>query len=219
MEHDLDRAVTAIVDDSDMEEIIQVATQLVAQSQQNSKGLSMANSSEEDNMDYDSDDDDDDSKSNTSHRNKSNTGNVSSNSSVNGNNSKKRLKGEVKRSHHNVLERKRRDLIKDSFTKLKEAVPTLTSERASRAQILKKAADFIQLTHQRNENVKNDIKELMKKNAELENKINKSEVKDQKIANQNEPESKASVVTETSGSKPPKEPTAEIAVKLEKEEK
>ena len=33
--------------------------------------------------------------------------------------------GQDKRAHHNALERKRRDHIKDSFTGLKDAIPTL----------------------------------------------------------------------------------------------
>lgn len=34
-----------------------------------------------------------------------------------------------KRAHHNALERKRRDHIKDSFTSLREAVPALQGEK------------------------------------------------------------------------------------------
>lgn len=175
----MDDIIDKVVAESNdnLEEIVKVASQLVgSHDSQDSKQLtnddvvgipgtgvrrvlqSSILSSEEDNMDYDSDDDDD-SKSNNSSTN-------------NRNSNKKRLKGEVKRSHHNVLERKRRDLIKDSFTKLKEAVPTLSIERASRAQILKRAADFIQAQHQRNESTRADIKELIKKNADLESKIN-----------------------------------------------
>lgn len=46
-----------------------------------------------------------------------------------------------KRAHHNALERRRRDHIKDSFTSLREAVPALQNEKvASRAQILKKSS-------------------------------------------------------------------------------
>lgn len=35
-----------------------------------------------------------------------------------------------KRAHHNALERKRRDHIKDSFSSLKNAVPTFNGEKA-----------------------------------------------------------------------------------------
>jgi len=34
-----------------------------------------------------------------------------------------------KRAHHNALERRRRDHIKESFTNLREAVPTLKGEK------------------------------------------------------------------------------------------
>lgn len=121
-------------------------------------GTATAPTSEDDNMDFDSDgDDDEDSKSNHSN----------SNFNQNSKTKKGEGKGDVKRSHHNVLERKRRDLIKDSFAKLRDAVPTLSNERASRAQILKKAADFIQFTQQKNEDSRASIDELIKKNAEL----------------------------------------------------
>ncbi|CAF4556481.1 unnamed protein product, partial [Didymodactylos carnosus] len=38
-----------------------------------------------------------------------------------------------KRAHHNALERKRRDHIKGSFSDLRDAVPSLKGEKASRA--------------------------------------------------------------------------------------
>jgi len=49
-----------------------------------------------------------------------------------------------KRAHHNALERKRRDHIKDSFSGLRDSIPSLQGEKASRAQILNKATDYIQ---------------------------------------------------------------------------
>lgn len=107
-----------------------------------------AQTSEEDNMDYDESDDDDETSDHLSGR-------------------KRGEKGDVRRSHHNVLERKRRDLIKDSFSKLRDSVPVLASEKASRAQILKRAADFIQSTHQKNETIRADLEELMRKNSRL----------------------------------------------------
>ena len=36
-----------------------------------------------------------------------------------------------KRAHHNALERKRRDHIKDSFTVLRDSVPALNGEKVS----------------------------------------------------------------------------------------
>ena len=71
-----------------------------------------------------------------------------------------------KRAYHNELERKRRDHIKDSFSGLKDAIPTLQAssealfvlssvasqllfvqgDKCSRAQILKKASEYIAFT-------------------------------------------------------------------------
>ena len=54
--------------------------------------------------------------------------------------------GMDKRAHHNALERKRRDHIKDSFTGLRDAIPTMKGgDKSSRAQILKKASEYIQV--------------------------------------------------------------------------
>lgn len=48
-----------------------------------------------------------------------------------------------RRAHHNALERKRRDHIKDSFRSLRQVLPNLRGEKsASRAQILTKAIEF-----------------------------------------------------------------------------
>jgi len=76
-----------------------------------------------------------------------------------------------KRAHHNALERKRRDHIKDSFSSLKNAVPTFNGEKASRAQILKKAAEYINNMRQKNNDHQKDIDLLKKENKLLEEKI------------------------------------------------
>ncbi|KAG9510806.1 Protein max, partial [Fragariocoptes setiger] len=80
-------------------------------------------------------------------------------------------KGDNKRDHHNALERRRRDLIKDSFCKLRDVVPALQGEKASRAQILKKAAEYIQTMKKRNVGHQSDIDELRKLNKILEQQI------------------------------------------------
>ena len=36
-----------------------------------------------------------------------------------------------KRAHHNALERKRRDHIKDSFTVLRDSIPTIQGEKVT----------------------------------------------------------------------------------------
>ncbi|XP_034834323.1 protein max isoform X1 [Maniola hyperantus] len=79
-----------------------------------------------------------------------------------------------KRAHHNALERKRRDHIKDSFTSLRDAVPALQGEKvvcASRAQILKKAAEYIQFMRRKNNAHQQDIDDLRRQNTILETQI------------------------------------------------
>lgn len=98
-------------------------------------------SNHDDNLDFDSDDDGD------------------------------RSKGDNKRDHHNALERRRRDLIKDSFSKLRDVVPSLSGEKASRAQILKKAAEYIQTMRRKNETNQADINELARLNKMLEDQM------------------------------------------------
>jgi len=76
-----------------------------------------------------------------------------------------------KRAHHNALERKRRDHIKDSFCSLRDAVPSLQGEKASRAQILKKAAEYIQAMRRKNSSHQQDIDDLKRQNKILEEQI------------------------------------------------
>uniref|UniRef100_A0AAR2LYD9 Protein max n=1 Tax=Pygocentrus nattereri TaxID=42514 RepID=A0AAR2LYD9_PYGNA len=78
-----------------------------------------------------------------------------------------------KRAHHNALERKRRDHIKDSFHSLRDSVPTLQGEKqsikqASRAQILDKATEYIQYMRRKNHTHQQDIDDLKRQNALLE---------------------------------------------------
>jgi len=76
-----------------------------------------------------------------------------------------------RRAHHNALERKRRDHIKDSFTGLRDAIPTMQGDKSSRAQILRKASEYI--THMRGKQSKNeqDCEDLRRQNAHLERQI------------------------------------------------
>lgn len=76
-----------------------------------------------------------------------------------------------KRAHHNALERKRRDHIKDSFSSLRDAVPALNGEKASRAQILKKAAEYIMFMRKKNTSHQQDIEDLKRQNTLLEAQI------------------------------------------------
>ncbi|XP_026475376.1 protein max-like [Ctenocephalides felis] len=78
-----------------------------------------------------------------------------------------------KRAHHNALERKRRDHIKDSFTSLRDSVPALQGEKvASRAQILKKAAEYIHFMRKKNNCHQQDIDDLKRQNSILEQQSN-----------------------------------------------
>ena len=76
-----------------------------------------------------------------------------------------------KRAHHNALERKRRDHIKDSFNGLKDAIPTLQGDKSSRAQILKKASEYIAFMMRENGSHSSDIEDLRRQNNHLENQI------------------------------------------------
>ncbi|XP_061824939.1 protein max-like isoform X4 [Nerophis lumbriciformis] len=76
-----------------------------------------------------------------------------------------------KRAHHNALERKRRDHIKDSFHSLRDSVPALQGEKASRAQILDKATEYIQYMRRKNHTHQQDIDDLKKQNALLEQQV------------------------------------------------
>ncbi|KAH8373379.1 hypothetical protein KR009_004583 [Drosophila setifemur] len=76
-----------------------------------------------------------------------------------------------KRAHHNALERRRRDHIKESFTNLREAVPTLKGEKASRAQILKKTTECIQTMRRKISENQKDIEDIKKQNSILDQQI------------------------------------------------
>ncbi|KAM7354950.1 MYC associated factor X [Cochliomyia hominivorax] len=78
---------------------------------------------------------------------------------------------EEKRAHHNALERKRRDHIKESFTSLREAVPSLKGEKASRAQILKKTTECIQNMREKIQANQKEVEDIKKQNAILEAQI------------------------------------------------
>lgn len=82
-----------------------------------------------------------------------------------------------KRAHHNALERKRRDHIKDSFHTLRDAIPNIKGEKVStsRAQILKAATDYIKTMKNRNIVYQNDIDLIKKQNMEIENQIRQLE--------------------------------------------
>lgn len=118
-------------------------------------------------------------------------------SSVSGTSYSEMSEADRKRAHHNALERKRRDHIKDSFHCLRDAIPNIKGEKVfhyiyfinivtsiliansflflslhvaktSRAQILKAATDYIRQMRTRNNDYQNDIDMLKKQNCEIE---------------------------------------------------
>ena len=77
-----------------------------------------------------------------------------------------------RRAQHSALERKRRDHIKDSFEGLKDAVPTMkVGDKSSRAQILKKASEYIQSKRKKNSLNQTDMETLKRQNDHLEAQI------------------------------------------------
>jgi len=76
-----------------------------------------------------------------------------------------------RRAHHSALERKRRDHIKDSFTGLRDAIPTMQGDKSSRAQILRKAAEYISFMRRKQSTNQQDIEDLRRQNSHLEKQI------------------------------------------------
>ncbi|CAF3904062.1 unnamed protein product [Rotaria magnacalcarata] len=76
-----------------------------------------------------------------------------------------------KRAHHNALERKRRDHIKGSFSDLRDVIPSLKGEKASRAHVLKAATDYIRNMKTKTQHHQKTIEELKRQNAIVELQI------------------------------------------------
>uniref|UniRef100_H0XNX5 Protein max n=1 Tax=Otolemur garnettii TaxID=30611 RepID=H0XNX5_OTOGA len=112
-----------------------------------------------------------------------------------------------KRAHHNALERKRRDHIKDSFHSLRDSVPSLQGEKvsllrkASRAQILDKATEYIQYMRRKNHTHQQDIDDLKRQNALLEQQVRALEkARSSAQLQTNYPSSDSSLYTNAKGS-------------------
>jgi hypothetical protein len=73
-----------------------------------------------------------------------------------------------RRAHHNELERRRRDHIKDHFSSLKNAIPLLEGEKSSRALILKRAVDYIQVLQAQLKEAKMEIEDQKRRNSNNE---------------------------------------------------
>ena len=76
-----------------------------------------------------------------------------------------------RRAHHNALERKRRDHIKESFSNLSDSIPSLQGSKASRAQILKQATEYIEFMGKKNGTIAEDIDDLKRQNTVLDQQV------------------------------------------------
>eukprot|EP01135_Chromosphaera_perkinsii_P003960 Nk52_evm3s265 gene=Nk52_evmTU3s265 len=80
---------------------------------------------------------------------------------------KKPKRDGTKRMNHNLLERKRRDHIKNCFDELRDSCPIINHDNPSRSQILKKACEYIHF--------------MLKKNAKTESEINELKVQGSRL--------------------------------------
>ena len=88
------------------------------------------------------------------------------------NNGSGNLRSLDQRARHSAFERKRRDLIKDNFEGLKDAIPVLKAgHNSSHAQILKKASEYIENTCRNNRINQADRDELKRQNDRTEAQI------------------------------------------------
>ncbi|VDK71552.1 unnamed protein product [Litomosoides sigmodontis] len=75
------------------------------------------------------------------------------------------------RAQHNALERRRRDNIKDMYGALKDSIPGMQNERASRAVVLKRSIDLITSRKADLEKILAQNRTLEEENVTLENEI------------------------------------------------
>ncbi|CAJ0938066.1 unnamed protein product, partial [Mesorhabditis belari] len=108
---------------------------------------------------------------------------------------------EDRRAHHNELERRRRDHIKDHFMTLKGAIPLLDGEKSSRALILKRAVEYISILQSKLNENQMHVEQLKRRNEQLEAKLCQREqlVVDPMISLQS---SQISQIATTSASRP-----------------
>lgn len=76
-----------------------------------------------------------------------------------------------RKDHHNQLERKRRASIKSSYCELREAIPTLRDNKASRSVILQKAVEYLEELHRRNLDHVACVDHFSSENSALETKV------------------------------------------------
>eukprot|EP00056_Hartaetosiga_gracilis_P019003 m.12652 g.12652 ORF g.12652 m.12652 type:complete len:131 (-) comp7282_c0_seq3:1095-1487(-) len=77
-----------------------------------------------------------------------------------------------KRKHHNALERRRRDFIKDSFEVLRCSVPELARhDKASRSHILNVSTDYIMNLRKTTNVLEDKLKHVEAANSEVLNAL------------------------------------------------
>ncbi|CAJ0590642.1 unnamed protein product [Cylicocyclus nassatus] len=80
------------------------------------------------------------------------------------------------RAQHNALERRRRDNIKDMYTSLKDVVPDMQNERASRAVILRRAIEVIEEKQQQRADLRAECDWFRNEMTELEREVSIVEI-------------------------------------------
>jgi len=80
-----------------------------------------------------------------------------------------------RKDHHNQLERKRRASIKSSYCELREAIPTLRDNKASRSVILQKAVEYLEELQRRNLDHVACVDHFSSENSSLETKCREIE--------------------------------------------
>ncbi|KAL7069803.1 hypothetical protein ACQ4LE_011060 [Meloidogyne hapla] len=75
------------------------------------------------------------------------------------------------RAQHNALERRRRDNIKDMYCSLKDGIPNFSSDRASRAQILRKAYETIQTGNEEVKELNREVDKIEELNQQLRKQL------------------------------------------------
>ena len=79
------------------------------------------------------------------------------------------------RAQHNALERRRRDNIKDMYGSLKNEIDNFNHERASRAQILCKTIEQMEVLQNEVDEAEKDAQEAEEENARLQKELEELE--------------------------------------------
>nr|XP_050031701.1 protein max-like [Dermacentor andersoni] len=77
----------------------------------------------------------------------------------------------ARRAHHRDVERRRRHVVNQTFKSLRDAVPGLQLQKASRARILERTTDYIESMRRKNRERLHSIKELRREKELLDEQI------------------------------------------------